>query len=95
MAIGAGEPGPGLSPDLPVDLQLQLLEELGHKYEQAWLDDNIPALDGMTPRDAVADPVMRPRPEALLDDFAWQERNSSVPAVMQSAQLRAALGLES
>ncbi len=98
-ASASGLEGPfgtmGLSPDLPADVQFQLIAEMGAKAEKRWLDENIPALDGMTPRAAAADPVMRPRLLALLDDFAWQERNSSLPAVMQAARLRAALNLPS
>ena len=85
--------GLSLSPSLPAHLQDDLMAQLGASAEQRWLADNIPALDGMTPRAAADDPVMRPRLVALLDDFAWQERNSSQPAIMQAARLRTALGL--
>ncbi len=98
MASASGSvdlPGMGLSPDIPADVQFELIEQLGVQAEQRWLTESIPALDGLTPRAAATDAVMRPRLLALLDDFAWQERNSSLPAVMQAARLRAALDLPS
>lgn len=83
-------PGPVTAP--PPELA-QLLAEQGEKLERRWLDESVPALGGRTPREAAADPAARAELEALLDDFAWQEREGSGPAVMQAARLRAALGL--
>ena len=85
--------GLALSPSLPEHISHDVMAMLGASAEQRWLTESIPALDGMTPRAAADDPVMRPRLIALLDDFTWQERNSSHPAVMQAARLRSALGL--
>ena len=82
-----------LSPNVPGHIHDGLMAQLGASAEQRWLTESIPALDGMTPSAAADDPAMRPRLIALLEDFAWQERNSSQPAVMQAARLRSALGL--
>ena len=37
-----------------------VLGQMARHYEQAWLDDAIPALAGHTPREAAADPTRRP-----------------------------------
>lgn len=89
IAEGGAPAPPPPAPDVPPEV----LAAFGEQAEQRWLDDHIPALGGLTPRQAAADPVARPELEALLDDFAWRERRSDQPAVMQAARLRAALGL--
>lgn len=86
-------PSPPGAGDVPPELLAQLLAEQGEKLEQRWLDESVPALGGRTPREAAADPAARAELEALLDDFAWQEREGSGPAMMQAARLRAALEL--
>ena len=85
--------GLSLSPGTPPQVEAGVLAQFAMMAEQRWLTESIPALDGMTPRAAADDPVMRPRLVALLDDFAWEERNSSEPPLMQAARLRGALGL--
>ena len=67
-----------------------LLAEVVRKYEQAWLDDAIPALAGQTPRQAAVDPTRRPDLIRLLDSFP---RDPESPGVMNPDRLRAALGL--
>jgi len=39
------------------------------EHDRKWVDNSIPALDGMTPRQAAADPTMRPRLVELLKDI--------------------------
>jgi len=39
------------------------------KMEDRWLDENIPALSGLTPREAAADPTRREDLVALLNSF--------------------------
>ena len=43
--------------------------EISRQAQARWLDDNVPALDGLTPRQAAADPTMREQLERLLDEF--------------------------
>lgn len=66
-----------------------VLAEVVAQYEQAWLDESIPALDGFTPRQAAADPTRRPDLVRLLDSFP----ESDDPGLMSPARLRRALGL--
>lgn len=57
-------------------------------YEEQWLDMDIPALKGLTPRQAAADPSMRPDLIALLNSFPPGTVNT-----MDPDRLRNALGL--
>ncbi len=56
-------------------------------------DGAIPALDGMTPRQALEYPAMRPELEALLDDMAWQFRRAEGSGMMDPDRIRVLLGL--
>jgi len=65
-----------------------MLDEFIRQHERAWLDDHIPALAGLTPREAAADPTRRPDLIRLLDSFP-----EGGPGQMDPARLRAELGL--
>jgi len=71
------------------------LDEFVRRREAAWVDEPIPALAGLTPRQALADDRARPELEALLDDFTWANRRSGGgPGTMDPDRLRALLGME-
>lgn len=59
------------------------------RYETAWLDDEIPALGGRTPRECAADPIGRESLVRLLASFP----ETDSPTEMSPSRLRAALGL--
>jgi hypothetical protein len=63
------------------------LDEVIRGYEEAWLDERIPALDGHTPRQAADDPTRRDDLIRLLDSFPHAAGG------MDADRLRAALGL--
>ncbi|MFV2064934.1 MAG: SEC-C domain-containing protein, partial [Chloroflexota bacterium] len=67
---------------------------LMREMEDAWVDEEIPALGGLTPRQAMRDPVWRDELEAMLDDMTWQRRRSGAHGSMDPDRLRALLGLE-
>ena len=46
-----------------------VMAELGRQFQARWLDESVPALGGLTPRQAAADPTHRERVERLLDEF--------------------------
>lgn len=74
----------------PNDPQVaEFLAQVAQQYEQAWLDDSIPALSGLTPRQAAEDPTRRPDLIRLLASFPENDG----PGAMSPARLRAALGL--
>jgi hypothetical protein len=79
--------------DEPVDMNnpalRSALESIMLKFEARWLDESIPALRGMTPRQAVNDVLGRVELERLLNSFP----ESDDPGTMNTNRLRAALGL--
>ncbi len=75
---------PGASPEVAA-----ALEEMVRSFEEAWLDEEIPALSGRTPRECAADPTRRPDLIRLLETFP----DTGAPGAMSPARLRKALGL--
>jgi hypothetical protein len=78
--------------DLPAEV-LQALRDLMREKEDAWLDESIPALRGLTPRQAAADPTRREDLAALLNEF---DRRGAVPSqavTFDVSRLRQQLGL--
>jgi tetratricopeptide (TPR) repeat protein len=63
------------------------------RSEASWVDESIPALGGLTPRQAAADRAARPELEALLDDMAWQQRRAGGGGLMDPSRVRALLGI--
>ena len=63
------------------------------RSEASWVDESIPALGGLTPRQAAADRTARPELEALLDDMAWQHRRAGGGGLMDPSRVRALLGI--
>lgn len=80
--------GPEIDLDDP---QIQkMLGDFAIGYEKRWLEDNIPALGGLTPRQAAADPTRRDELIRLLNSF---DDLPAGPGGMDPDRLRAALGL--
>ena len=63
MAAAMGDPEP------PPPEVAALVAEHMQKLENEWLDEQIPALQGLTPRQAAADPTRREDLIALLNSF--------------------------
>ena len=62
------------------------------EYEQRWLDQKLPALDGRTPRQAAAEGGSAlAELHALLDDIQWQGDNSG--GCMSATRIGRHLGL--
>jgi hypothetical protein len=90
-----------LSKGLPEAPAEEVPEEARHQLEQwmrqkeeAWVDESIPALGGLTPRQAVADPTRR---EDLLSLLRSLDRAPELPAnamAFDADRLRALLGVE-
>ena len=69
------------------------MDEFMRRAEANWIDEAVPALGGLTPRQAAADRRVRPELEALLDDFAWQQRQGGGAGLMDPSRIRALLGI--
>jgi len=63
----AGPRSPGLSPDDPA--VKEVLRTFIAERERAWCEEEIPALGGLTPRQAAADPAGRESLERLLVEY--------------------------
>ncbi len=70
------------------------LREMEERHWEAWLDQLVPALGGLTPRAAAATPIGRERLEALLNDFAFRNRQRDPGQRTDIGRLRRALGLD-
>ena len=82
----AGVPASTLDPN---DAAIaDVLDQFTRTHEQTWLDEPLPALSGVTPREAAADPTRRPDLIRLLDSFG-----PAAPGTMDPDRLRAELGL--
>jgi hypothetical protein len=68
------------------------LDSLMQGYEERWVDQSLPMLGGLTPRQAVADPARRADVEAFLDDVAWDQRDAKAGG-MDAGRMRTLLGL--
>jgi hypothetical protein len=66
------------------------MEQALHEYEERWLDESIPALGGITPRQAADDPTRRGDLIRLLNSFP---SGAAAGRRMDADRLRAALGL--
>ena len=69
------------------------VEEFMRRAEVNWVDESVPALGGLTPREAVGDPNARAELEALLDDMAWNQRKPGGAGLMDPSRIRALLGI--
>ncbi len=81
-------PPPEQSPEMD-----EVMRQFREQYMQGWLDDNIPALGGLTPRQAAADPKHHAALKSLLRDVEYHE--SRLPATQQCdmKKLRKLLGM--
>jgi hypothetical protein len=59
------------------------MKEMMDKHWEGWLDTDIPALGGKTPRQAVQTAKGRESVQALLRDFELHEKNSVQPVSQQ------------
>jgi hypothetical protein len=83
-------PGDADAPELP-ELDAQAREQILDMMEQRWLREPVPALGGVTPVEAAADPTRREDLERLLASFP--EPKDGPLMTLRPSRLRAALGL--
>jgi len=70
-------PRSNLIDDSPLDPEIEeVLSKMMRQREDAWIDEEIPVLGGITPRQAAADPTRRGDLIDLLDSFPPTERGS-------------------
>ena len=84
------------APEVPDDpAVLEALEEWLMQREIQWCAEPVPALAGLTPREAAADPTRREALERLLVSFETRSRDSGSEGfvTMRPGRLRRHLGL--
>lgn len=89
---GSGVRGSGEAPIDPALLR-EGLREFQEQQEERWCDEPIPALDGMTPREAAADPTRRGDLERLLASFPEPPEDADYVS-QRPSRLRELLGLD-
>jgi hypothetical protein len=91
--LGGGAAGGSSGPIEAEDLPEEVLEVLRRRF-LAWTDESVPALDGLSPREAVRKSAYRARVIELVDD--WERMGRGQPPVPGAdfAALRAELGLD-
>jgi hypothetical protein len=69
------------------------LAELQELLERRWVDESVPALGGLTPRQAAADPTRRDELRRLIASFTADDGVPEAAFTMRPARLRELLGL--
>jgi hypothetical protein len=69
------------SSEIPPEEQRRVVLEMLERHYRSWPDEEVPALGNVTPREAAADPELRPDVIRLLLDF--EEQNRSAPGPMK------------
>ena len=73
------------------DTARAVLAQVRDRFERAWCDESVPALGGMTPRAAAADPTRRGELERLIASFPTVDDTTGA---MRPWRLRELLGLD-
>ncbi|MFQ5522881.1 MAG: SEC-C metal-binding domain-containing protein [Acidimicrobiia bacterium] len=81
--------GQGPTPETP-EVPQELVDQIAEKMEDWWLEESVPALGGITPREAATDPTRREDLESLLRSF---EQMQGPGSAMRASSLRRKLGL--
>jgi hypothetical protein len=71
----------------------EIAERMRREHWEQWLDMKVPALAGLTPREAARDPRGRERLEALLLEFEWRDARGDGPMCPDVDALRRELGI--
>ena len=77
--IGQGAPSATRISDIPPEVESQILAEFSGRYYRAWLDEQIPALGGRTPRHAATLKTQRSKVAALLREIEMRSPKAHVP----------------
>jgi hypothetical protein len=74
--------------ELPFELQQRVVHEMMTKHYRRWLDEPVPALEGMTPRRAAADRQRRHQVISLLKQIEADSRRRPADDPMASFDFR-------
>jgi len=65
------------APDLPPEVMAQAIKQVIHRHYANWADEAIPALGGLTPRQAITTPAGLERVKGLLREYEDGEQRQS------------------
>ncbi len=71
-----------------------LLRDFKARHYASWPEDSLPALDGLTPREAAAQPKYRARLDTLLKEMEYHESQEAPGRRFDFGPIRRSLGLE-
>ena len=78
--------------DMPDEIR-RVLEDVMVEQERKWIEEPVPALGGLSPRDALTDPTRREDLMALLAEFDRRASTSPSVGTFDVDRIRALLGL--
>lgn len=94
-ALASAPVGPPPNDELLDVPELQeLLKQKKLQHYQGWIDAPVPAIGGLTPREAAGDPQQRAMLEALIKDIEMRENRQDHRQRIDLSFLWEALGLE-
>ena len=82
------------SSGIPSEVEDRLVREMKERVYGTWPDEAIPALDGLTPREAMKKPASRRKLDLLLKEFELHEASEPAARRADIAGLRRRLGLD-
>ncbi len=80
-------------PEEPTEEMQEIVRQFREQHMVQWLDDNIPALGGLTPREAAADPKHHAELELLLRHLEFSEHHLPAAERTDVGRLRTTLGM--
>ncbi len=80
-------------PEEPTAEMQEIVRQFREQHMQQWLDDSIPALGGLTPRQAAADPTHHRELELLLRHLEYSEHQLPHGERTDVGRLRSTLGM--
>ena len=78
---------------IPPEVERELITQYMEEHYRKWPDTPLPGLDGMTPREASKDSIMRPALIEMMKDMENQSANSHMPAY-DFSRIKKELGID-
>lgn len=94
MAPPEGMPPPGPPPEVPPEQVPEVLAAVQEQLEDRWMSEPVPALAGLTPQQAAADPTRREMLERLLASFEAMGEPGPGAFTYRVDRLRRELGMD-